>query len=295
MNEVPLNHFKKLKEKVRLYADEHLHIHKALKDWSLNDIRNFQVDLEEKCKSTVSEKWFYTHLKNEGHKLPRIDVLNLLSAYCGYKNWDDFVFQQPAPSAEKPQKKNRIPRLIIISMALLLSAAFIFWPRTPVKVIHLSDAYTQEKVALNMVDFWFKPGQTLSSAQKERVRVVADTLHINGAYYKSQKVFLGLAADTLNVRLYPDDYALMLNYFSRSTTQNWQKRRQQLLEAIHPEAKIFQSHPQYEGIELLNRDEFIDRLILPVNSLKNLEIQDIVYQNEKIYRLRFVQKTTHNE
>ena len=62
------------------------------------------------------------------------------------------------------------------------------------------------------------------------------------------------------------------------------------MEAIHPEAKIFQSHPQYEGIELLNREEFIERLILPLNSLRNLEIQDVVYKDDKIYRLRFIQK-----
>jgi hypothetical protein len=82
----------------------------------------------------------------------------------------------------------------------------------------------------------------------------------------------------------------MLNYFSRSDADDWQKRRAQLQEAIHPEAKIFQSHPQYEGIELLNREEFIDRLILPLNSLQNLEIQDMVYKDDKIYRLRFIQK-----
>jgi hypothetical protein len=112
---------------------------------------------------------------------------------------------------------------------------------------------------------------------------------IDGAYYKRKEVFVGGDEDTVRVTLFPDDYALMLNYFSRSTTEDWQKRHDQLLEAIHPEAKIFQSHPRYEGIELLNRDEFISRLILPVNSLKNLEIQDIVYKDDKIYRLRFVQ------
>jgi len=300
MTEASLKHFKTLKENVRRYADEHLGIRKAFKDWSLNDIRNFQVDLEEKCKSTLSEKWFYTHLKNEGEKLPRIDVLNLLSAYCGYKNWDDFVFQAHVPSAEKPVQKNRRPAntLALLTVALLIlagSLAFIFWPQAQYKVLRLSDAYTRKPVPLGNVNMWFKKGQNLSAAQKIRVPLLGDTLYINGAYYKAQKVFLGLAADTLSVRLYPDDYALMLNYFSRSTTQNWQKRQEQLMEAIHPDAKIFQSHPQYEGIELLNRDEFIDRLILPVNSLKNLEIQDIVYQNEKIYRLRFVQKTTENE
>ncbi|MFN2424767.1 MAG: hypothetical protein ABR572_13440, partial [Cryomorphaceae bacterium] len=89
--------------------------------------------------------------------------------------------------------------------------------------------------------------------------------------------------------------ALMLNFFSRSTAADLDKRRLQLREAIHPEARIFQSHPQYEGIELLNREEFIDRLILPINSLKNLEIQHITYRDDKIYRLQFLQKPDENE
>jgi hypothetical protein len=82
--------FTRLKQAVRLRAEERLGIRKAFVDWSLNDIRDFQADLESVCKSSVSEKWFYTHLKNESDKLPRIDVLNLLSCYCGYKNWDAF-------------------------------------------------------------------------------------------------------------------------------------------------------------------------------------------------------------
>jgi hypothetical protein len=98
------------------------------------------------------------------------------------------------------------------------------------------------------------------------------------------------APDTLRIKLFPDDYALMLNYFSRSEEQNWDKRKRQLEEAIHNDAVIFQSHPQHEGIEMLNKGEFIDRLILPVNSLKNLEIQDIVYKDGQILNLRFVQK-----
>ncbi len=123
-----------------------------------------------------------------------------------------------------------------------------------------------------------------------------DTMLVDGAYYKPKKVSLKEAVgDTLVIELLPDDYALMLNYFSRSASDNWSRREAQLMEAIHPEAKIFQSHPKYEGIEMLNREEFIQRLILPVNSLKNLEIQDIVYKDEKIYRLRFVQKPDNND
>ena len=82
-----------------------LQIRKEFKDWSGYDIQNFQDDLEGKCKSTVSEKWFYNHFKNENEKLPRVDVLNLLSFYCGFKNWDDFKFQN---EKKTPIKKGNI-------------------------------------------------------------------------------------------------------------------------------------------------------------------------------------------
>jgi len=91
------------------------------------------------------------------------------------------------------------------------------------------------------------------------------------------------------LEVFPDDYALMLSFFSRSDASNLEQRRAQLLEVIHPEARIFESHPAFDGLELLNREEFIDRLILPLNSLKNLEVQHIEYRDEQIYRLQFYQ------
>ena len=42
-------------------------------------------------KGSISEKWFYTHIKHEQEKLPRIDVLNLLAEYVGFRNWQAFV------------------------------------------------------------------------------------------------------------------------------------------------------------------------------------------------------------
>lgn len=278
--------FIRLKNAVQQKAAWRLGIRKDVKDWSLNDIRDFQADLESVCKSSVSEKWFYLHFKNENEKLPRIDVLNLLSQYCGYKNWDDFKPIVPGKDSAKRPKVTWPMWVVAVAIAGL---SFLFWPRNEEKVVLFFDAYTQEVVPMEKVDTWFK-NKAVRQKQSSVVRGLADTLFVDGAYYKPKKVFLGVAEDTLRVALYPDDFALMLNYFSRSTSDDWQKRRDQLLEAIHPEAKIFQSHPQYEGIELLNRDEFIDRLILPLNSLKNLEIQDIVYKDDMIYRLRFIQK-----
>lgn len=281
--------FEKLKVAVRDKAEERLNIRKEFVDWSLNDIRDFRVDLEEVCKSSISEKWFYTHLKNSSDKLPRIDVLNLLSEYCGYANWDDFNY---VPQIVKTS--NRAYWMMLVGGLILALSAFLLWPRSKGKVLLFEDAYTKEEIPVSAFSFLKVDGELVSGTVIQSVLQPGDTIVVDGPYYKVKQVTVG-SEDTTIVTVFPDDYALMLNYFSRSVTEDWDQRRSQLMEAIHPSAKIFQSHPQYSGIEMLNREEFIDRLTLPVNSLKNLEIQDVVYKDEKIYRLRFLQNEEDDE
>ena len=59
--------------------------------WKGIDIIYFQEDLRRKAKGNISEKSFYTYFKsNPTTKLPRIDMLNLLSMYVDYQSWYDF-------------------------------------------------------------------------------------------------------------------------------------------------------------------------------------------------------------
>lgn len=282
--------FEKLKQEVQHHAAEKLGIHKALTDWSLQDIRDFQADLEVTCKSSVSEKWVYTHFKNESKKLPRIDVLNLLSQWIGYKNWDEFLRKHP----KNPVKEKKNTKAWLLTLPIVF---FLFWMMYQQKaevVLVFKDAYTHASIAQTELTVSIK-NQTVANGYVSK-KMAGDTLIVDGPYYKRKSVYLPPSTgDTFVVEMLPDDYALMLNFFSRSTADDLDKRRNQLMDAIHAEAKIFQSHPQYEGIEMLNREEFIDRLILPLNSLKNLEIQHIIYKDEKIYRLQFLQKTNEDE
>jgi len=288
-----INHFIRLKVAVQTQAAARLGIRKAVKEWSLNDIRDFQADVESVCKSTVSEKWFYIHFKNDSQKLPRIDVLNLLCQYCGFKNWDEFSFVgEEKIATDQPIKRAKKPMWLAVVVIFIVLMSWLAWhSRNHSAILIFKDAYTQEQIPMNQLNIKLKNQKMGYNARTGSLTYRPDTLVAGGAYYKYKAVFLdGAADDTLQIDLLPDDYALMLNYFSRTSADDWQKRREQLMEAIHPEAKIFQNHPQYDGIELLNREEFIDRLILPLNSLKNLDIQHIVYKDELIYRLRFIQK-----
>ena len=81
--------------------------------WKGQDIIDFQEDLARVVKGRISEKWFYTHMKGNQDKLPRIDMLNMLSAYVGAASWDAFrhgiepASPQPAtaPDGKRPNWK----------------------------------------------------------------------------------------------------------------------------------------------------------------------------------------------
>lgn len=74
---------------------------KDISDWKGQDIVNFQEDLFDKVKSTISEKWFYTYFKSEFEKLPRIDMLNILAEYANYSNWHEFTDKHESSLAQE--------------------------------------------------------------------------------------------------------------------------------------------------------------------------------------------------
>lgn len=288
MPQNPAHCLEALKVELQKQIARRLAINKDFSDYSGQDISLFQEDLLAECQSSVSEKWFYTHLKNQNPKPPRIDVLHLLSRYCNYASWDEFCRQHEKEPLNTAPKRTKLWLLPIVFI-LMAGLSYFLWPQSRKVNLKFIDAYTQNEIPLKSLSIR-KINQEKRSLSLPRAEAEAnDSLEIKGAYYKTQKVQVA-EVDTLRIPLYPDDYALMLNYFSRSDVQDLKKRQDQLLEAIHPEAKIFQSHPDFQGIELLNREEFIERLLLPIDPLRNLEIQDIVYREGSIYRLRFVQK-----
>jgi len=86
------NYFELLKQKiVATMQQSYPGINPSISDWKGQEITDFQEELLIKVNAHISEKWFYNHIKSENRSLPRIDVLNLLSKYAGYANWNDFV------------------------------------------------------------------------------------------------------------------------------------------------------------------------------------------------------------
>ncbi len=92
MQNLEILHFEQLKNEIQ---EQYLHDHTPSQDdiskWKGIDIIYFQEDLRKKAKGNISEKTFYTYFKTSPvAKLPRIDMLNILSIYAGYTSWYDF-------------------------------------------------------------------------------------------------------------------------------------------------------------------------------------------------------------
>ena len=95
-----------------------------ISDWKGGTITAFQEDLFEKTKGRVSEKWFYTYCKNTPEKLPRIDILNLLSTYVGYLSWNDFK----SKNTTSFKKKNHLKTINI---------SYPFWKTSKLSTLEL--------------------------------------------------------------------------------------------------------------------------------------------------------------
>lgn len=282
-------------------------INPSITEWKGQEITDFQEELLQKVNAHISEKWFYTHMKSVSLTLPRIDVLNLLSRYAGYANWDDFKFRNnPTPVTLGPAKKaNRVfiivPILVVIILALLLVLYKFFQTREYKFCFY--DADTKEPVTNSIIEVTLlrdheSPVNILCS-NGGCFRLKTENTHIKfivqTPYYQTDTIIRVLDKFNLEeqIKLRANNYALMIHYFSNMNVKDWQKRRIQLDQMIDDAAVIYQIfEKEAVGMELYNKTEFINRITMPSASLKNIEVLDSRMKGEKISLLRFKIKKT---
>ncbi|MCX6277987.1 MAG: hypothetical protein NT004_07805 [Bacteroidetes bacterium] len=309
-------YFDALKKKiVAMMQQSYPGINPAIAEWKGQEITNFQEELLKTVNAHISEKWFYTHIKGASQNLPRIDVLNLLSKYAGYSNWDDFKFKNqelfPQPLSETITPLNfKTPaiksgnRFFILIPVLALVIVCIFYGlfklfNTREYKFSFYDADTREPIANTKIEvrllqdaespvtgFCNADGSYLLKTDKSIV-----TLVVSATYYETDtivRILKKMNRDEI-VNLHANDYALMIHYFSQSKVTDWEKRRSAIEKIIADDAVIYQVSGKngLTGAELFSKNEFIDRLSVPTGSLKNLEILDTKFKNEKIIMLRF--------
>ncbi len=270
----------------------------AIEAWKGAEIVAFQEDLFSKVKARVSEKWFYTYFKNDVHKLPRIDMLNLLSAYVGYTNWNEFRAKNSSPVLLQGKKgATKKYRAFLLLIPLLAVAAF-YWPGENNFHFCLVDEDKNEAIT-SVVDV------KILQQEQSPLYLKTDSLGcftfqtkektiqfiVQSPYHKTDTIARHI--NTKNspvVKLRTDDYALMLQYYSNGNKSDWKKRKQQLQQLIAEDAQIYQLYSQNLGIELYSKEEFINKLTVPTSSLKNIKILDKAYKNGKIIKLKFMVK-----
>jgi len=271
---------------------------KNIKDWKGEDITTFQEDLFNKVKATISEKWFYTYIKNDPEKLPRIDMLNLLSNYAGFDNWESFKTANKK-SHIALKKSSPLKKYIWLFLMIPIILILAYWANTENK---FEFCFVDEDKNENITTFldikilqesespiYLKTDSTGCFSYETKEKLVRFV--VQSPYYKTDTIVRTIDASSNNtIKLHTDDYALMLHYYSNGNTKDWKKRKEQLQNLIENDAQIYQVFTQNIGVELYSKDEFISKLTTPTSSLQKIKILDKSSKNGKIVKLKFMIK-----
>lgn len=288
----------------------------VISEWKGQDIVNFQEELLQKVNAHISEKWFYTHMKSDNVTLPRIDVLNLLSKYAGYADWNDFVYKN---NGETPRpvisSGNRyfiiVPALVIgiLGIFLLINKlisnreyTFCFYDASTREPITSASNKTNDNTNINTSGL-IEVSVILEDESPMNYLCGTDgcftlktdrsfiTMVVRSPYYKDDTIRRTLKKFNQHesIGLQANDHALMLKYFSEKNVEDWQKRRQKMDEMFDEGAMICQvfSDKNATGMELYTKWEFIDKMTMPSHSLRNIEILNTQYIGDRIAILRF--------
>lgn len=298
--------FHKLLQQVSLKYNEKFTAQvSAIKEWKGQEIVNFQDDLRSITGSSVSEKWFYTYVKNEPEKLPRIDILNMLAVYVGEDNWaafaeanEDYLMPDYSTRLNKKSKPKWIYSIAILVLGIVTMAMAGFFNQSTTIYDYkfcLNDLY--RKTAITNVPLTV---YVIDEDLQEELKVDENgcfigsstatkyTFIIESPYYKNDTITLNLERlVSNNIYLKPDDYALMLDYYSNGDIKNLKSRRKQLDQLLHKDVIIMELLPYEIGVTIYDKQQFIDKLTTPTQSLKKLEIVDTEYSGEQIKKLKF--------
>jgi hypothetical protein len=247
-------------------------------------------------------------MKAETGKLPRIDVLNLLSRYAGYADWGDFVYQNGKYRPVTVHKReNRyfiiVPVLVLVILGIFLLMNKMISSREYTFCFFDSDTkepitHTGIEVSIILEDE--SPVNYLCSPDgcfTMRTDRSFITMVVNTPYYRNDTIKRALKKFNLHetIGLRANDYALMIRYFSEMNVEDWEKRRHTLDNMFDEGAMICQvmNDKRGTGMELYTKWEFIDKMTIPSQTLKNIEILDTRYVGDKIAVLRFRTSDKH--
>ncbi|MBW1297276.1 hypothetical protein [Aquimarina litoralis] len=273
---------------------------KDISEWKGQDIILFQEDLRNQVKGSISEKSFYSYFKNSSEKVPRVDILNMLSNYCGYANWSEFKIQysQVTTTNKKTTKRKWIVFLLI--GILFITSAYFLIPKSNTFNFCFIDRDRNEPITKTPIEIIVLNNEQSPYYTKSDSlgcftwQTKDDFIHfvIKSPYHKTDTIYRSIAtARNENIRVSTDDYALMLHYYANGKLEDWKNRKLELSKMIADDAVIFQVLPSRLGIEVYSKIEFIDKLTTPIKSLQNIEIIESKRSKGQVVKLKFKVKS----
>ncbi len=118
---------------------------------------------------------------------------------------------------------------------------------------------------------------------------------VKSPYYRTDTItrILNRTERNETIPLKTNDYALMINYLSHANIEDWKARREHLDAILLDDAMIYQVFVDEKlGMELYNKWEFINKITLPSKGLRDLEIIEMTYREDRISKLWFKQVIT---
>ena len=293
--------FHQLKKDVLLtYQKQYPYFEGNWKTFSSQDIQNLIDLIAVQVKQTVSEKWIYTHLKVETNdKLPRKDMLDILSQLVGYSGWDEYVFkwkQEVVPNAVQPKRNyNVVFSLGFIGLFLIGFFSYRYLNREEVQTIEVKNAFTEEQInseevkAVMIENNVETPIEIVDSkiqiTTKDSAKIV-----LKSPYYKDKTIVVG-KENSNTISLQPDDYAMMLKGFMKSDIKDWETRKEQLQKILADDLEVLVMLKNDLGIEYFNKQEFSEKLIVPSVALKRMKVIDIQSNDkDEIKFIRIIQE-----
>lgn len=321
IGEMSLQYFELLlKEVEKAFKTSFPACNSDIRNWTLKEIGLFQDDLSHRVNGRISERWFYTHIKTKSNdKLPRTDVLNMLSQYAGFTDWDDFIRKNNSQTTKptenqqyihktplKKEKKVVIRTVILTGILLLMSLIAYYYisnnsiPVSEEEMYQLRFIDMDTRKCIGDVELQLiKPGESPEIVKTDTAGIIhfmktegKITFIVKAPYYRKDTIVRDISAKNSGetIQLKTDDYALMIHLFSKSKLQDWEKRRFQLQDMIADNAMIFQVYEKTQkGMELYDKNGFIDKLTMPLESLNNIKILDVEYKNGQILQMRFTE------
>lgn len=302
---------KRVAEKLR---EDHPEVGNNIKEWKGDEIAFFREDLQVKVQGTVSEKWFYTHIKNQQEKLPRVDTLNLFSQYIGMNSWSAFAHQFSTEKREgeiinrqeiKPEKQQLISKkssyLLLFLLGMAVITLIMYFSFNTEKETHYSICFIDKHTHLPVADSFLeikmiKGDETpmffpLKSSCINGVGNEVDFV-VKGRFYKPLHVKRKISNDAYeeSIFLEPDDYSMILHLFANSQVDDWKERRNQLSEMLHDHLKAYEISKDGFTIDVLTKEEFINKMTLPTKVLQKVNIVYTEYEGDKMSIIKFTQE-----